>query len=1147
MKKETMLPITKDDVERLFSTYEIQKARSYVRKVTELKWKEPNLLTAKTQGSERRPYTQNITLGVDANNQLEIVSSRCSCYVGSHCKHIAAVLIAESGNSVVRTVFQQPSTMRPSSTNTSNVVPFPKATPAPAPKLSKEAMQKLVSDQYFKQLYGMASRHLEHLAPPFEAGKEFVLWAIEGKGANPTIAPYRVKRLKSDWSSTVNRIGHLERYLSSYQSTPKYLTPFDLTALRVVLSGSARYPAYSEQCMLGGTMGFTALQWLLERQRLFWYPIVYHAMDFCPVEAGGSHSFSLHWVQNKDKQHTLTHNLGKEFKEFVLLDTQPIALIARKEGAQAYLYTLDTTLPLSIIEQLRVPAYLSESELVEYWQPLYNAFPELPPLPTASMEQIETHPIKRILTIGYLTQPQARPEDITSPLMAELIFQYGDVRFNTTITTHAQSVQKVTDSKGKQRLIQRDYQAEASAQAQLQALGLITPFVASDNTWIPAPTNNKTTANNHLSHQQRQTLEWLPYLEAFAKLKEEGWEIIFQEPQLNHIDISSGVHVNLIDDETDFALSAQLQTESGELPLLPLLLEWLNQGSPLPKEGNIWIPHPETGRFIQVPVAYLKPIIQAITELYDRPLSENGSMRLNSFDVMGLSHEEAIRIQSKRAKKIQKTVSQLAKVEGIPDVEPPETLQAELRHYQQEGLNWIHFLTDNHLGGVLADDMGLGKTIQIIAHLLKQKELGKLTKPALVISPTNVVGNWKAELHKFAPSLKVLRFDGAQRKALESEILTSDVILTSYALVQRDSDFWKQTPLHSVIIDEAQYTKNAQSKTAQAIRDLKAEHRLCLTGTPLENNLGELWSLFDFSMSGFLSSADRFKKLYRTPIEQHGDKERQARLAQRVAPFMLRRTKSEVVTELPPKTEIIQRVTLEKDQWQLYSTVRIAMEQRVQELMAEKGLKRSHIEILDALLKLRQACCDPRLLKLPAAEKVHQSAKLEALIDMVQELTQEGRKILIFSQFATMLGLIEEALTKINITTTKLTGQTRDRQGAIDRFTSGQVDVFLISLKAGGVGLNLTMADTVIHYDPWWNPAAEAQATDRAYRIGQDKPVFVYKLIVENTVEEKILLMQEKKRALADSIFGDQDALSVWGDGDMILSLFSNTANEEDL
>lgn len=387
--------------------------------------------------------------------------------------------------------------------------------------------------------------------------------------------------------------------------------------------------------------------------------------------------------------------------------------------------------------------------------------------------------------------------------------------------------------------------------------------------------------------------------------------------------------------------------------------------------------------------------------------------------------------------------------------------------------------------------------------------------------------------------MNAIRFDGSDRKSKQDQINEAQVVVTSFALMQRDAEFWQAIALHSVIVDEAQYIKNSKAKTAQVIRQLSCDHRLCLTGTPMENHLGELWSLFDFVMPGFLADEQTFKKRYRNPIEQHGDQDCQGRLSQRVSPFMLRRTKSDVVQELPPKTEIIQRVTLDKAQWQLYSSVRLSMEKRVRELMAEKGLKRSHIEILDALLKLRQACCDPRLLKIPAAEKVKHSAKLEALVEMVTELVSEGRKILVFSQFATMLGLIEEALKTEQIRTSKLTGQTRNRQQAIDAFTLGDAQVFLISLKAGGVGLNLTAADTVIHYDPWWNPAAESQATDRAYRMGQDKPVFVYKLIAENTVEEKILTMQAKKQALADSLFGDEDALSVWSDSQTILGLFS--------
>jgi SNF2 family DNA or RNA helicase len=286
----------------------------------------------------------------------------------------------------------------------------------------------------------------------------------------------------------------------------------------------------------------------------------------------------------------------------------------------------------------------------------------------------------------------------------------------------------------------------------------------------------------------------------------------------------------------------------------------------------------------------------------------------------------------------------------------------------------------------------------------------------------------------------------------------------------------------------------------------------------MENHLGELWAQFDFLMPGFLGDAATFTSRWRRPIEKHGDDGLRDRLARRVAPFLLRRTKGEVAAELPPKTEILRTVALGERQATLYESIRLAMERKVREAIAAKGLARSHITILDALLKLRQTCCDPRLLPLKQAAGVKVSAKLELLMDLVPEQLEEGRRILLFSQFTRMLTLIEEALTQRRIGYTKLTGQTRDREAAIDRFRRGEVDLFLISLKAGGVGLNLTEADTVILYDPWWNPAVEAQAADRSHRIGQAKPVFVYKLLTEQTVEEKILALQEKKRALMAGI-----------------------------
>ena len=341
-------------------------------------------------------------------------------------------------------------------------------------------------------------------------------------------------------------------------------------------------------------------------------------------------------------------------------------------------------------------------------------------------------------------------------------------------------------------------------------------------------------------------------------------------------------------------------------------------------------------------------------------------------------------------------------------------------------------------------------------------------------------------------------------------------MITSYALVTRDIVLLGQQDFGLVVLDEAQAIKNPAAKVSQALKTLEIPRRLCLTGTPLENHLGELWSLFDFLMPGFLGSRKRFNRLYRTPIEVHGSDERQAALVDLVRPFLLRRRKEQVATELPPKTEIVREVTLEPEQARLYESIRVSMEQRVRALLAERGLGRSHIEMLDALLKLRQTCCHPRLVKLESARGVTASAKTELALSMLEELVDEGKKILLFSQFTEMLALIERELEKREMSWVKLTGRTRNRDEVIDAFQHGEVPIFLISLKAGGTGLNLTAADTVIHYDPWWNPAVENQASDRAHRIGQDKPVFVYKLVASDTVEQKIMAMQAHKRVLAD-------------------------------
>ncbi|MCX8958510.1 DEAD/DEAH box helicase [Erwinia psidii] len=483
-------------------------------------------------------------------------------------------------------------------------------------------------------------------------------------------------------------------------------------------------------------------------------------------------------------------------------------------------------------------------------------------------------------------------------------------------------------------------------------------------------------------------------------------------------------------------------------------------------------------------------------------------------------------------------VSCLRSGEGIAAVKPPKGLQAELRDYQRLGLNWMQFLRAQNLSGVLADDMGLGKTVQTLAHLLLEKEAGRLDRPVLIVVPTTLVYNWMQEAGHFAPTLSVLALTGPQRKDFYHHIGQYDVVLTTYSLLWRDQPQLLSHSYHLLILDEAQYVKNSASRASSVIRALKSRHRLCLTGTPLENHLGELWSQFDFLLPGFLGNEKQFTQEWRIPIERNGDLVRRELLSRRIRPFMLRRRKQDVAKELPPKNTIIRSVRLEDTQLALYESVRSAMQDRVKLAVEQQGAGRSHLLVLDALLKLRQICCDPRLIKTDNVLGATPSAKLTLLREMLNDLLADDRHILIFSQFTTMLTLIADELRKAGIPFVTLTGSTRDRTAPVQRFQNGEVPVFLISLKAGGVGLNLTAADTVIHYDPWWNPAAENQATDRAWRLGQDKPVFVYKLIAAGTIEEKIVALQQQKAELAEGILQDELSDTTLFSSDELAMLF---------
>ncbi len=464
----------------------------------------------------------------------------------------------------------------------------------------------------------------------------------------------------------------------------------------------------------------------------------------------------------------------------------------------------------------------------------------------------------------------------------------------------------------------------------------------------------------------------------------------------------------------------------------------------------------------------------------------------------------------------------LASIDEIKSTKKPRSLKAVLRPYQEQGLSWLRFIHDIGSGGVLADDMGLGKTVQTIALLLLLKQEKKEhALRALIVAPTSVVPNWLREIERFGPALSTALWHGAGRKEQMDDLESANVIITSYALLRRDIDLLKKLDLDYAILDEAQNIKNPMSATAAAARDLNAKHRLALTGTPIENRLSEIWSIFDFVSPGLLGPLAKFEERYGKPIDQ-GDSKAAARLRASIHPFILRRTKNEVAKDLPPKIEIDKVVDLPPDQRAIYTQVLREVRAQVLGEVERVGVAKSQLHILAGLTKLRQAACDPRLLGLPREFSHDDSGKLSALRELVEEVDSGGHKVLIFSQFVSMLKLVREALDEDKIRYEYLDGSTIDRSERVDNFQNDPtIPVFLISLKAGGSGLNLTAADTVIHFDPWWNPAVEDQASDRAHRIGQKKVVTIYRLVAAGTIEEKILQLKQKKKELVASVLSE--------------------------
>jgi superfamily II DNA or RNA helicase len=538
------------------------------------------------------------------------------------------------------------------------------------------------------------------------------------------------------------------------------------------------------------------------------------------------------------------------------------------------------------------------------------------------------------------------------------------------------------------------------------------------------------------------------------------------------------------------------------------LLRWLH-------EGRRWVTL-EDGSVARLDPKILQGVAEAAGAL---DFDKHGNADVSTLELGTLSRLLSAVPSAEVAKEVKTLMKNMTGKRSGRAPRKAKALNAKLREYQRSGFAWLWQLHENQMTGILADDMGLGKTVQCLALLTKAKE-AEGPCPSLIVCPTSVLSVWRDEVKKWAPSLTILTWHGSDRAEKRRMLKKVDIIVTSYSILRRDIEELSKIRFRYVVLDEAQYIKNWTTSTAKSAKKLQADHRLALSGTPVENHLVDLWAVFDFLAPGFLGKLTAFQKNYVRPIED-GDAKTLEALRARVRPFIMRRRKEDVATELPPKTQQSLYVQFNRSQLALYNRILKAAKSEIDRKIGDVGIDKSQMTILAALTRLRQVCTDPRLLNLPEGQTVPPSSKIEAFRELIGDCIGSGRKVLVFSQFVEMQKLLGEAMDEMEIEYLWLHGGTKNREELVRKFQqkSGP-PVFLISLKAGGSGLTLTEADTVIHYDPWWNPAVEDQATDRAHRIGQEKPVMVYRLIIEHTVEQKMVELGQEKRRIAESALG---------------------------
>ncbi len=720
-----------------------------------------------------------------------------------------------------------------------------------------------------------------------------------------------------------------------------------------------------------------------------------------------------------------------------------------------------------------------------------------------------------------------REQDET--LCVEPRFVYGEIEVGNLHESHVNVPALSNGENGHSQTlwrVERDHTAETAVHEALVAAGLEQD--ESGEFYAPS----------------QEPLVWL--FDELPKLAQAGFEIFGEETLQRHRlnRATPNVRVAVSSDIDWFDLNVEIDF-GGVMLSLANLRQAVRQQSRFVKLAD--------GSLAQLPEEWQKRFQHFFN--FAKVGGDNGNAKIASSHAMlidALFNEAA---EQRYDENFKARLAKLQNFKGIAEVPAPKNFQGALRPYQQFGLNWLGFLQEYGFNGCLADDMGLGKTVQALAFLLREKSLNGQAAPkkkkrpegdseekvkhktSLIVAPLSVLFNWEKECVRFAPELKLHIHHGLDRAKSAEAFAEYDIVLTTYATMRLDVEFLKDFPFHYIILDESQNIKNPISQTAKAASILQSNHRLVLTGTPVENNTIELWSQFSFLNPGMLGNLTYFQNSFSVPIERYGDEGAAKLLKKMISPFLLRRTKEEVVKELPPKSEQVYYCAMSDSQKRLYQQVRDQYRAEIMNMIDSTGLQDARFKVLQGLTKLRQLACHPHLI---AETGKYDSGKFDAFLELLREIVAEGHKVLVFSQFVRMLKIVAGELQKEKITFEVLTGATRDRQACVTRFQEDpKTKVFLISLKAGGLGLNLTAADYVMIYDPWWNPAAERQAIDRAHRIGQDKNVFVYKMITRDTVEEKILELQKRKANLVSQLISTDAGLFKHLTAEDIRGLFS--------